>query len=365
MNTNNCYCVIMAGGAGTRFWPVSKVDKPKQFLDVAETGKTFIRHTYDRMLKVIPQDNILIVTAERYRDLVMEQIPELESHNLLLEPYSRNTAPSTAFATYALLKRNPEAQFIVMPADYIIENEDLFVDTIRKAFDYIEQNDVLLTFGVIPTRPDTNYGYAQVCGGREALHSKVPVKVKTFTEKPDRELAKIFLDSGEFFWNAGILLWRAETFRKEMEKHMPQVTAYFKGWEQALGTPMEHDFAVKAFADCMNISLAYGVMEKTDMAWIYPVEFDWQDVGTWESLYNYITEGKGTGNAFSAEKVLAENTTDTLIISPEKKKLVAVKGLEDYIVIDTEDVLLICPKDDKKFKDFISQIGMPEFEKYR
>ena len=356
----------MAGGAGTRFWPVSKVDKPKQFLDVAETGKTFIRHTYDRMLKVLPQENILIVTAARYRDLVMEQIPELESRNLLLEPYSRNTAPSTAYATYTLLKRNPDAQFIVMPADYIIENEDLFADTIRKAFDYIEQNDVLLTFGVIPTRPDTNYGYAQVCGGSQALRSKEPVKVKTFTEKPDKELAKIFLASGEFFWNAGILLWRAKTFRKEMEKHMPQVTNYFKGWEHALDTPLEQEFLTKAFCDCMNISLAYGVMEKTDMAWIYPVEFDWQDVGTWESLYNYMVDVRDrTGNSVSAKKVLAEDTRNSLIISPEKNKLVAVKGLEDYIVIDTDDVLLICPKDDKKFKDFIAQIAMPEYEKYR
>ena len=146
---------------------------------------------------------------------------------------------------------------------------------------------------------------------------------------------------------------------------MPQVTAYFKGWEQVLGTPLEQEFLTKAFCDCMNISLAYGVMEKTDRAWIYPVEFDWQDVGTWESLYNYITEGKGKGNAFSAEKVLAEETRDTLVISPEKKKLIAVKGLDDYIVIDTDDVLLICPKDDKKFKDFIAPIAMPEFEKYR
>ena len=296
----------------------------------------------------------------------MEQIPELESRNLLLEPYSRNTAPSTAYATYTLLKRNPDAQFIVMPADYIIENEDLFADTIRKAFDYIEQNDVLLTFGVIPTRPDTNYGYAQVCGGSQALRSKEPVKVKTFTEKPDKELAKIFLASGEFFWNAGILLWRAKTFRKEMEKHMPQVTNYFKGWEHALDTPLEQEFLTKAFCDCMNISLAYGVMEKTDMAWIYPVEFDWQDVGTWESLYNYMVDVRDrTGNSVSAKKVLAEDTRNSLIISPEKNKLVAVKGLEDYIVIDTDDVLLICPKDDKKFKDFIAQIAMPEYEKYR
>lgn len=365
MNKNNCYCVIMAGGAGTRFWPVSRAAKPKQFLDVAETGKTFIRHTYDRMRKVVPQENILIMTAGKYRDLVMEQIPELESHNLLLEPYGRNTAPSTVYATYTLLKRNPQAQFIVMPADYIIENEALFVQTIINAFDYIEKNDVLLTFGVAPTRPDTNYGYAQVCGGREALNSKEPVKVKTFTEKPDKELAQVFLASGEFLWNAGMFLWKAETFRQEMEKHMPQVTGFFKGWEHALGTSVETEFVTKAFSDCMNISLAYGVMEKTDRAWIYPVTFDWQDVGTWESLYNYMTERDRNGNTASAEKILMEDSKDTLVISPEKKKLIAINGLDDFIVVDTDDVLLICPKDDRKFKDFISAIAMPEFEKYR
>lgn len=365
MNKNNSYCVIMAGGAGTRFWPVSRIAKPKQFLDVAETGKTFIRHTYDRFLKILPQENILIVTAAKYRDLVMEQIPELSRENLLLEPYTRNTAPSTVYATYTLLKRNPDAQFVVMPSDYIIDNEDIFVQTIRNAFDYIEQNDVLLTLGVAPTRPDTNYGYAQVFGGREAIQSKQPAKVKTFTEKPDKELAKVFLSTGEFLWNAGIHLWKAKTIREEMEKHMPQVTGLFKGWEHALGTPVETEFATKAFSDCMNISLSYGVMEKTDKAWIFPVTFDWQDVGTWESLYNYMTFRDAHGNACSAEKVLAEDTKDSLIISPEKKKLVAVNGLEDYIVIDTDDVLLICPKDDRKFKEFISQIGMPEFEKYR
>ena len=365
MNKNNCYCVIMAGGAGTRFWPVSRVARPKQFLDVADTGKTFIRHTYDRMAKVLPKDNILIVTAAKYRDLVMEQIPELESQNLLLEPYSRNTAPSAAYATYTLLKRNPDARFVVMPSDYIIENEDLFVQTIQDAFDYVEKNDYLVTLGVIPTRPETNYGYAQVCGGREALLKKEPVKVKTFTEKPNKELAQVFLATGEFLWDAGIFVWRAQTIRQEMEKHLPQVTGMFKGWEDAIGTSHESEFITKAFSDCMNVSLAYGVMEKTDMAWVYPVQFDWQDVGTWESLYNYMTDRDGKGNATSAEKVLMDDTQDTLVISQEKKKLVAVKGLEDYIVIDTDDVLLICPKDDRKFKEFISQIAMPEFEKYR
>ena len=346
MNKNNCYCVIMAGGAGTRFWPVSRTAKPKQFLDVADTGKTFIRSTYDRMAKILPQENILIVTAAKYRDLVMEQIPELESRNLLLEPYSRNTAPSATYATYTLLKRNPDAHFVVMPSDYIIENEDLFVQTIQDAFDFVEKNDYLVTLGVIPTRPETNYGYAQVCGGREAL-------------------LKEYLAAGNYLWNAGIFVWRAQTIREEIEKHLPQVAGLFKGWENALGTSAETEFLTKAFSDCMNISMAYGIMEKTEKAWVYPVQFDWQDVGTWESLYNYMTDRDAEGNATSAEKVLLDDTQDTLVISQKKKKLVAVKGLEDYIVIDTDDVLLICPKDDKKFKEFISQIAMPEFEKYR
>ena len=365
MNKNNCYCVIMAGGAGTRFWPVSRAARPKQFLDVADTGKTFIRHTYERFLDIVPQENIIIATAGKYRDLVLAEIPELEERNLLLEPYARNTAPCLAYATYSLLKRDPDARFVVSPADYIIENKNLFAQTINAAFEYIEENDVLMTLGIIPTRPDTNYGYAQVCGGRDALNSSQPVKVKTFTEKPDKDLAKIFLASGEFLWNAGMFIWKAETIREEMEKHMPQVTGMFKGWERVIGTPVESEFINRAYTDCMNLSISYGVMEKTDRAWIYPVQFDWQDVGTWESLYNYMPEIDGHGNKANAEKTLFEGTEDVLVISPEKKKLVAIKGLENYTVIDTDDVLLICPKDDKKFKDFISAIAMPEFEKYR
>ena len=365
MNKNNRYCVILAGGSGTRFWPVSRAAKPKQFLDVADTGKTFIRHTYERFLGIIPQENILIATAERYKDLVMTEIPELSERNLLLEPYSRNTAPCLAYATYTLLKRDADARFIVSPADYIIENRSVFAETVDFAFDYLEKNDVLLTLGVIPTRPDTNYGYAQVSGGSNALKSNEPVKVKTFTEKPDGDLAKIFLASGEFLWNAGIFIWNADTIRKEMEKHMPQVTKLFKGWENALGTAAEGAFIGKAYTDCTNLSISYGVLEKTDKAWIYPVQFDWQDIGTWESLYNYMTDRDQRANTTNAEKTLLEDTQDTLVISPKKKKLIAIKGLEGYTVVDTDDVLLICPKDDKKFKDFISQIAMPEFEKYR
>lgn len=364
MDIRHCYCVIMAGGTGTRFWPVSRVAKPKQFLDVADTGMTFIRQTYERFRKIVPQDNIIIVTAERYRELMMEQIPEIKPENLLTEPYNRNTAPCIAYATYTLLKRDRDAHVVVTPSDHIIDNDDMFADTITKAFDYVNENDVLMTLGVVPTRPDTNYGYIQAYGGRMAYDSSTPLQVKTFTEKPDKDLAQVFISTGEFLWNAGIFLWKAETIRKEMERYLPEVTGQFTGWESAIGTRIESEFVARAYTGCLNISIDYGVMEKTDRAWIYPVRFGWQDVGTWESLYNYIPKDN-LGNAVTAEKTLMENSTGILVVSPEKKKLVAVKGLEDYMIIDTDDVLVICPKDDKKFKDFISGIGMPEYEKYR
>jgi len=365
MDIKNCYCVIMAGGTGTRFWPVSKTGKPKQFLDVADTGKTFIRQTFERFSRIVPQENILVVTGDRYRDLVREQIPELEERNLLLEPYIRNTAPCIAYATYTLLQRNPEAHMVVTPSDHIIDNEETFISTIRDTFEYISQNDVLMTLGVIPTRPDTNYGYIQAQGGRDVYRKQEPMPVKTFTEKPDKEIAKVFISTGEFFWNSGIFLWKARTIEEEMRKFLPEVTGLFNGWERAIGSPIENEFIVRAYTDCPHISIDYGVMEKTSRAWICPVRFGWADIGTWESLYNYIPYKDEHGNAYSAEKILAENTKDVMVISPEKKKLIAIQGLENFIVIDTDDVLVICPKDDRKFKEFISGIAMPEFEKYR
>jgi mannose-1-phosphate guanylyltransferase len=355
----------MAGGNGVRIWPVSRTAKPKQFLDVADTGKTFIQLTYERFSRIVPKENIIVVTGERYRDLTMEQLPDLAPENLLLETYARSTAPCIAYATYTLLKRDPMAKMVVTPSDHLIEDEDLFVQTIEKAFDYVDEHDVLMTLGVVPTRPDTNYGYIQAFGGSEAYKKNIPLQVKTFTEKPDRELAEVFINTGEFFWNSGIFIWKAETIRSEMEKHLPEVTGLFRGWESALGTGVEAEFIARVYTDCTNISIDYGVMEKTDRAWICPVSFKWNDVGTWESLDNIIPNKDEHGNAIIAEKTLIEDTHDVLVVSPNKKKLIAIKGLEDYMVLDTDDALVICPKDDKKFKDFIAGLGMPEFEKYR
>jgi mannose-1-phosphate guanylyltransferase len=326
---------------------------------------TFIRQTFDRFKKIVPQENILVVTGERYQNIVREQLPELEDRNLLLEPYSRNTAPCLAYATYTLLKRDPEALVVVSPSDHIITNDDVFAQTINEAFRHVDEKDVLMTLGIIPTRPDTNYGYVQACGGREAYKNNEPLQIKTFTEKPDREMAQLFISTGEFLWNAGIFLWKAQTIRQEMEKHLPQVTGLFNGWESALGTRVEREFIQRAYTGCTNISIGYGVMEKTDRAWIYPVKFGWSDIGTWESLYNYMPEKDDKGNAIGTDISLLEEAGNVLAISTNKKKLIAVKGLENYLVIDTDDALVICPKDDKSFKDFISGIAMPEFEKYR
>lgn len=365
MNNNHRYCVIMAGGSGSRFWPVSTSAKPKQFLDVAETGRTFLQTTYDRFLGIVPQENILIVTAEKYKDLVLSQIPQIQEQNVLLEPYSRNTAPCIAYATYTLLKRDPQALVVVTPSDHLISDDDIFIDVMGKAFDYVREKDVLMTLGVLPTRPDTNYGYIQAAGGKNSWLQNEPMPVKTFTEKPDRELAKVFISTGEFFWNAGIFIWKASAIRDEMEKYLPEVTGLFQGWESALGSRIEADFVARAYTDCPNISIDYGLMEKTDRAWIYPVRFGWADVGSWDSLYVNITIKDKDGNACNAKNKLIEDSSDLLVLTTDNNKLVAIQGLDDYMVIDTDKVLLICPKDDKKFKTFIAETAMPKFEKYR
>ena len=230
----NFYCVIMAGGSGTRFWPMSRAARPKQFLQVASTGKSFIRHTYERFARIIPEENILVVTTDRLGNLVREHLPELKEENLLLEPYGRDTAPCIAYATYTLLKRNPKATMVVTPADHIIAGQETFADDILKAMEYSSGKDILMTLGMTPTRPDPNYGYIQVSGGRCICVDNTAVIVKTFTENPDVELAKVFIESGEFFWNSGIFVWSAESIRAEMERHLPEVTRLFAGWQNAL-----------------------------------------------------------------------------------------------------------------------------------
>lgn len=364
MNNHN-YCVIMAGGIGSRFWPASTEKKPKQFLDILPGQNTLLRTTYERFLDLVPAENILVVTQERFKNLVAESIPELPLQNLLLEPYGRNTAPCIAYATYKLLKRDPEAVMIATPSDHIIGDTDIFEATVRQALDYAACHDALITLGILPDHPDTHFGYIQAAGGAIDMDKSEPLKVKTFTEKPSEELADVFIQSGEFLWNAGIFIWKAKTIKEEMEKLMPVITNLFVGWENAIDTVMEREFLQKAYAESLKTSIDYAVMEKTSKACVIPSKFEWHDVGTWSSLYNYTDKKDRKGNAVIADKCLIGESEEDFIFSTEKDKLIVVKGLKDYLVINTDKVLMICPRDDENTKGVITQIALPGYEEFR
>ena len=355
----------MAGGHLNRFWPISREDMPGHFMDISGTGKSLVRMAYDRCEGVVPKENIIVITLAKFKDIIREQIPELPEENLLLEPYARRTAPCIAYSTYSLLKRDPHAVVAVTPADIIIDDEQLFKETLANALDYAEKNPVLMTLGIKPSRPDTEYGYIQATGGKEACNSGEPVKVKTFTEKPDQAIADVFYRSGEFFWNSGIFVWQAEVIKEEMEKYIPEITRLFDGWEGALGSQAEKVFIERAYTDCVKLSIDYGVMEKTDRAWLYPVHFDWSDIDSWENYYSSISRKDGNGNISNNPRRILQNSDRNIILTRGKDKLVVIRGLEDCIVVDTDDVLLICPRDDKQYKELVNSTRMPGYDKYR
>jgi mannose-1-phosphate guanylyltransferase len=364
MNSHN-YGIIMAGGGGTMFWPLCRRDRPQQFLTLDWRDKSSLRHTYDRLLGVVPPENILVVTLARYRDAVRHELPELLPENLLLEPYGRNTAPCIAYAAYSLLKRDPLAVMAVTPADNLIEGEEAYRDTLREALDYAAGHDALVTLGIVPDKPDTNFGYIQVVGGEKAWEQTRPVKVKTFTEKPDEALAEVFLRSGEFLWNSGIFVWKAETIRQELERYVPSVTNLFEGWEDALGGPEEERFLEKAYMNMERISIDYAVMENTEIDRVFPAAFHWADISNWEAVYRHLVSHDADGNAILAPHTLVLDSQGCILTTDKPGKLLAVSGLKDYIVVDTEDVLMVCPRDEHKLKDITTHIGLPDYEEYR
>ena len=359
------YCVILAGGKGARFWPISRKMMPKQFLTFSPRGKTFLRMTYERFLGLVPKENIIVVSVTRYRDEVKRQLPELSDENLLLEPHSRNTAPAIAFATAEILRRDPQGVFVVTPSDLLIFDQDAFAEAIEKSFAYASENRSLVALGVVPSRPDTNFGYIQAVGGASAVQSGQIAGIKTFTEKPDAELAEVFVKSGEFLWNAGIFIWQAGVIKEEMEKFCPEIIENFNGWDNVCGTASAADFLENIYSACKRDSIDYTVMERTERACVYPVKFTWDDIGNWDTLYKYIEEKDGDGNAISVDSTLLRGTSDCIIYSNSKRKLIAVSGLEHYAVIDTGDVLMICPRDDKHLKEITSNIGLPDYEEFR
>lgn len=381
MNKNR-YGVIMAGGSGNKFWPISRESRPKQFLDLANAGNSFIKWTFERLAKIIPRENILVITLSRYKDLAMAELPDLPPENLILEPYSRNTGPCITLAACTLLKKNPNAVMVASPADHVILDEDRYLFALNSAFEYADKQDVLMTIGIAPTKPETDYGYIQVVGKDKG--KGLPLKVKTFTEKPDKPLADIFYKSGEFYWNSGIFVWRASTILSEIRKYIPDVLSVFNGWENAIGTASEKDFLEKVYSDCPKISIDYGVMEKTDRAWLFPGHFGWSDLDGWDTLYKTgfasdftdrigskevgtrIQDAKDDKENMSiAKNSLMQDTSGSLIVSHDPKKLYVIKGLKDYVVIDTDDALMICPRNDRDYKDIIAGLAMPPYEKYR
>lgn len=363
MYNNHFYCIIMAGGIGSRFWPISRESKPKQFLNFSMSGKSFLRLAYERVNGVVPAENILVVSLTRYHGLVMSDLPDLEEDNLLLEPYNRNTAPCITYAVYTILKRDPKAVIVAVPADQVIDDRDLYQQTLRGALEYASEHRELITLGIVPSRPDSNFGYIQMS---EVTTEQKPVKVKTFTEKPDKDLAKVFVDSGEFLWNSGIVIARADVIAEELQQHAPEITRLWKGWEDSLGLADESEFIQRIYTDMPRISFDYAVLEKSSNVTTYPSKFGWADIGNWDSFYEYLAGRDSDGNAVNAKgKHLLKEDSGTIVYSKRKDKLIAVRGLDDFIVVDTDDVLMICPRDEKKLKEFISELAMPQYENYR
>ena len=360
MNRNN-YCIIMAGGSGTRFWPVSRAAKPKQFLDILGLGKTFIRMTFNRFVQIIPPENIYVVTSRQYFEITRGQLPQIPEENILLEPLKRNTAPCIAYATYKIYSRDPDATIVVTPSDHLIQGENDFRNTISTALGYARQHDCLLTIGVNPTRPDTNYGYIQVNPkDSEQVGVNTVYGVKTFTEKPNADLARIFLETGEFFWNSGMFIWNVRTIKEELERHLPEVSEHFAGYGEKLGTAGEEEWIAGVYQECPSISIDYGLMEKTAKARAIRADFGWSDIGTWSSIYEHSPDKDAAGNIIRAGDFLADGVRGSVIREENDGKLVVVKGLENFMVIDLEDVLMVCPKDDAMVKEIVTDLSMQE-----
>lgn len=345
INKNN-YCIIMAGGIGARFWPMSKTSRPKQFIDILGSGRTLIQQTFDRFLTICPRENILIVTNELYRQQVMDQLEGINKSQVLCEPCRRNTAPCIAYASYKIHQENPEALIVVAPSDHIILKEKEFTEIINTALETSAKNDWLITLGIQPSRPDTGYGYIQFEEEKLKIVDSRIKKVKNFTEKPQLEKAKTFLASGDFLWNAGIFIWSLKSILTAFETYLPEVNNLFKSGLGIYDTKDEQAFVDKTYPICENISIDYGVMEKAKNVYVLASDFGWSDLGTWGSLYS-IREKDSEQNTILGDHVLTYNTSNCIVNVP-KDKLVVLQGLDDYIVVEDDGVLLVCKKQDEQ-----------------
>lgn len=359
---DNNYCVIMAGGVGTRFWPISTQKTPKQFLDILGTGQSLLQLTFQRVNKIIPAENILVVTNVEYKGLVAEHLPSIPEKNILLEPMRRNTAPCIAYAAYRIKKENENANMVITPSDHLITDESVYLDTLKKALAICEQYPYLLTLGIKPSRPETGYGYIQF--KPSTLDADPELKaVKTFTEKPDLEHAKMFMESGEFLWNSGVFIWNVNTLLKGFEKHLPDLYETFEeGWGFYAGDA-EQMFIDKIYPSCDNVSIDYGLMEKAKNVYVLPASFGWSDLGTWSSVHEKL-KPDAEGNAVVGGKALLYNSKNCLIVS-KGDKLIVANGLVDYVVAESENAILIYPKaKEQEIKSVVSDVRVRIGEKY-
>ncbi len=358
------YCVIMAGGVGSRFWPLSRTTMPKQFLDILGEGKTLLQSTFDRFSRIIPRENILIVSNAEYREIIETQIPGILGENILSEPYRRNTAPCIAYAAYRIRKKDPKAVMVVAPSDHLIIKEDKFLEEVNAGLSFVGSQDALLTLGMHPDRPETGYGYIQVNGGKGIGAGNITFKkAKTFTEKPDLKLANIFLKSGDFYWNSGIFLWSLESIIRAMETHLPEISTSFDEGQDIYGTDAEGAFIEQAYAGVKNISIDYGIMEKADNVYVLTTDIGWSDLGTWGSLFEKKEKDRSR-NAVVGENIFLYDVKDSLV-SVSGEKLVVLQGLEGYIVVQSEDILLVCKKEEEqRIKSFVNDIRISKGDKF-
>ena len=341
----------MAGGVGSRFWPVSTTEFPKQFHDMLGSGHTLIQKTFSRLSQLIPVENILILTNEKYNHIVLEQLPMVKPEQVLLEPAMRNTAPCILYASLKIKKQNPDAVMVVAPSDHWIEDEAVFVQNLQQCFDFCSAENALMTLGIQPTFPNTGFGYIEF----DKTDSNPIKRVNQFREKPDYETAKSFIESGNFLWNGGIFIWSVKAIAEAFEKFQPQMNALFlKGWDD-YNTSTEKDFITQNYGLAENVSIDYAVMEKAQNVFVLPATFDWNDLGTWGSLHEKLDKDSNNNAVVNATVLL--NNSSSNIISTSKDKLVIIDGLEDFIIVDKDNVLLIYPKSkEQEIKGIVNQL---------
>lgn len=350
----------MAGGIGSRFWPMSRTNYPKQFLDILNVGKTLIQQTYERYSKFVPKENIYIVTSQDYVDLVKKQLPHIHIENIISEPSRKNTAPCIAYIAFKLMKKDPKAVMIAAPSDNLILDTDEFIKTATKALNFVGHINAFVTIGIKPTYPNTGYGYIQ----HDTIEAAPDIhKVKTFTEKPNEELAKAFIASGDFLWNAGIFTWKVSNIITAFEKHLPEMYEVFAAEKDKFNTPEEAAAIEQIYPQCTNISIDFGIMEKADNVYVIPASFSWSDLGTWNSAWENM-EKDYFGNAVSGNSVMVVDANNCMVHVPDNK-LVLLQGLHDYIIVDTKDVLLICKKDqEQEIKEYVAEVKRNKGDKF-